>query len=460
MRMIYRIIMLTGVALLASLCMAAASEKEPRTLTLQQCRDLAIAADKELAIAGRKQEIAGYDRKSALANWFPEISATGTYQYNSRDLSLLPESVSEFLNAEGPLYDLRVEVDKALTLDVTNVFAGAVTVVQPVFMGGKIINADRMARLAVDIADIGYEDRLQQTLLSVDMAYWQTVSVAARKRLAESYSELLQQAVSDVTLLEAQGMATGSDVLSVKVKANEADILCTKADNALTLSKMFLARLCGMGTDSDFVLSDENADTIVTSGPVPERTDKEITAARADLRMLSLTADICDRRVAAVRADMLPQVVLTGSYVVTNPNMFHSFQNSFGGFFNVGVSVRIPITHGGERLQKTRKAKAEAAIMREKLAQAEEMAAMEAAQLRHRWDEAVRRVGMAGENLSAAEENLRTATVGFNEGIIAFTALSAAQTAWLQANTEYIDASIELNICSSALRKAEGLPLN
>ena len=45
-------------------------------------------------------------------------------------------------------------------------------------------------------------------------------------------------------------------------------------------------------------------------------------------------------------------------------------------------------------------------------------------------------------------------------GIIAFTALSAAQTAWLQANTEYIDASIELNICSSALRKAEGLPLN
>ena len=59
------------------------------TLTLQQCRDSAIANNSGLKIARQKIEIAGYDRKIALANYFPDISASGAYMYNSRNLNLL-----------------------------------------------------------------------------------------------------------------------------------------------------------------------------------------------------------------------------------------------------------------------------------------------------------------------------------------------------------------------------------
>lgn len=87
--------------------------------------------------------------------------------------------MSEFLNAEGPLYDLRVEVDKALTLDVTNVFAGAVTVVQPVFMGGKIINADRMARLELMVDEYITSGRIHDTGMPSPAAFSRHLNLSA-----------------------------------------------------------------------------------------------------------------------------------------------------------------------------------------------------------------------------------------------------------------------------------------
>ncbi|MCR5519582.1 MAG: TolC family protein, partial [Bacteroidales bacterium] len=62
-----------------------------QTLTLQDCRELAVQSSKELDQAKIEREMAGYDRKIALANYFPNISATGTYMYNDRDIALISD---------------------------------------------------------------------------------------------------------------------------------------------------------------------------------------------------------------------------------------------------------------------------------------------------------------------------------------------------------------------------------
>ena len=63
-----------------------------RVLTLQQCRDSALANSIDMKMAEQKITIAGYDRKIALANYFPNISANATYQFNSRNLILLDKN--------------------------------------------------------------------------------------------------------------------------------------------------------------------------------------------------------------------------------------------------------------------------------------------------------------------------------------------------------------------------------
>ena len=70
-------------------------------MTLQQCRDSAIANNKDLKIAAQKVEIAGHDRKIALANYFPNISASAAYMFNSRNIDLLTQEQSDVLTNLG-----------------------------------------------------------------------------------------------------------------------------------------------------------------------------------------------------------------------------------------------------------------------------------------------------------------------------------------------------------------------
>lgn len=60
-----------------------------QVLTLDSCRAWAIRNNKELKMSALKQEAAHWQRKSALTNYFPRINAVGTYQYTSKEISLL-----------------------------------------------------------------------------------------------------------------------------------------------------------------------------------------------------------------------------------------------------------------------------------------------------------------------------------------------------------------------------------
>lgn len=474
---------LTLLYILAGAMMLPPNADAQQILTLEQCREMALSSDPALKATDKKREMAEYDRRTAMAYRFPDISVVGTYQYNSRNLSLLPENVSDFLQngipagrtaTGGPtatggrttiggqtaigdkINGIMADIDEAFTLHTHNVFAGAVNITQPIFTGGKIANTGKMAELAKELSEAEYDAGRQEIILNVDRAYWQTVSISAKKRLAGNYADLLHMMEHDTEILEKEGMATGSDVLAVKVKANEADMLYTKAWNGLELSKMLLCKLCGLDLDTEIVLADEDREPGPTIEDVPVRSKDEIFASRPEIRSLDLAVRIYDRKTAVARADMMPQIALTGNYIITNPNMFHGYRNSFGGFFNIGVTMKIPIIHGLEASQKTKRAKAEAEMMRYSLDEAMDMVTLQVSRLHKRMEEAIETTGIAYRNLESAEENLRTATVGFNEGVITSNTLFAAQTAWLQAHTGYLDAWIDVQLSRSELLRAEG----
>ena len=93
------IVVYAGLSLSLAALPALAEARE--VMTLQQCRDSAMANNISLKESAQKVRIAGYDRKIAIANYFPEVSASMAYMYNSRDLDLLPEKYAETLPALG-----------------------------------------------------------------------------------------------------------------------------------------------------------------------------------------------------------------------------------------------------------------------------------------------------------------------------------------------------------------------
>lgn len=496
-------------------------------LTLEDCREMAIARSKDLEQARIQVKMADYDRKIALANYFPNISAKGAYLYNNRDIALVnaeqsarlqnagtliqgqmneavsgawqqmsgamaakmtelikanPAMALEYMvspmwknvlgmlqgvdpaslagmmpNIADPVNAIGQDIDKALHPNLHHILVGAVTVQQPVFVGGKIIYSNQMAALAQDLAASKYDMKYADVVLDVDQAYWQIVSIAEKLRLAQAYADLLHQMEHDVQLSIESGVATESDALQVKVKANEADMMRTKAENGLTLSKMLLCKRIGLPLESEIVLADENLDAVPGVQYGAEKSMEDIYARRPETRSLQLASQIYDRKAKVVRADMMPQVALTANYLLTNPNAFNGIQNTFqGGMLVAGVMVNVPIFHGLEYVNKYKKAKAEASLYRTQYEDARELIRLQVTQQRKLLGEASEKVDMTLSNLESAEENLRKATVGYEAGVVPTNTVLAAQTAWLSAHSEYIDAGIELQMAAAALNKAEG----
>ena len=359
-------------------------------------------------------------------------------------------------DVSGAINQIGSQLDDALHLDIHNVYVGAVSVTQPLFVGGKVIAANRIAALAEQLAKDKYDTKYQQIIVGIDQSYWQIVAIAAKKELAESYADLLEKMVRDVNTMVAEGVATESDLLSVKVKANEADGMLLKATNGLKLAKMLLCKEIGLPLDSDILLADEGSESVPAPQLISAKTMEEIWADRPEIKSLRIAAEIYDNKVKVARADMLPTIAATANYLVSNPNVNNGFRNDFGGRFSAGVMVSIPIFHGYEAGYRTRKAKAEAQLYRSRLEDAKEMVCLEVSKYTNEQSEALESLLKAESNLESAEENLRTATIGFEEGVVDANTAMAAQTAWLKAHSEYIESGIALQMASVNLQRAQG----
>lgn len=452
--------------------------------TLEQCRSLALANNKQLMIARQSMDKAHYQNKEAFAAYLPALDFAGGYMYNQKELSIFSKDQLLPIKTFNPVtnsYDFNLVTNPAtgqpiktpdgqyipsqvalipkesMTYDIHNVFFGAVTLTQPVYMGGKIVAMNRLTKYAEELAQQMHLSEAENVVCAVDAAYWQVVSLKNKRDLAVAYVNLLDSLDRNVRLMEQQGVATKSDRLSVDVKLNSAQVDLTKVENGLTLSRMALAQVCGLPINAGMCVVDEEVRAGIVEAPGLSATDIDSAYVRRhDLRALSLGIDIAGQQKKVALSSMLPNVALVGTYSFSNPNMFNGFEKRFSGAFSVGVMVKIPLWHWGGDYAKYRAAAVDETVMRLRLDDAREMVNLQVSQASYKAQEAYKTYHTTLTNLESADENLRTATVGFREGVVTSDDVMAAQTAWLKANSENIDAMIDVRLSNTYLSKVLG----
>ena len=435
-----------------------------RMLTLEECRNLAIQNNKELQISGEKIKMADNEKKAAFTKYFPQLSANGAYMWNQKDINLLDmgalsSSLSSSLGglAQLPMIQhLMSGVNDMQHLDVQNIWVGNVSLVQPVFMGGKIVNYNQITKFAKQLAESMNNLQLQDLIYKTDETYWQVISLVNKKKLADAYVDLLRKMDSDVTAMIYEGVATEADGLSVKVKLNEAEMAQTKVENGLALTRMLLAQICGLSLEEDLSLADEKLDNFPVETTQASADLNEAFMNRNELRSLDLATKIYKRKERIALAEMLPNVALAANYFVTNPNVFNGFKNDFAGMFNVGVMVKVPLSGWWEGTYRRNSAKAETRIKTLEWQDAREKIELQVNQSVYKVNEAGKKLIASSRNMENAEENLRRANFGFEEGVIPALNLMEAQTAWGSARSSLIDAQIEVKLTEVYLSKALG----
>lgn len=488
--------------LILALTTLATSAQAQQTLTLDSCRAMALRNNKTLSASRLQLDMARYNKKAAKTKYLPHISALGGYELTSREISLLSKDQKSALanagtNTTGALHNdiagaltslaqqgiltpeqasnlggmfgqvgskigeavnhVGQNIVDAFRTDTRQMYALSVMLTQPIYMGGAIIAANRMADIGEEMAQNNIEASTQNTLHSIDKAYWTVVSVHHKKQLAESYLAVVKKLDDDVSKMIHEGVATRADGLKVDVKVNEAEMSLTQAENGLALAKMLLCQLCGMDVDSDITLADENADNIVEQADDAQADRAVAMENRPELKLLQNSADMSRQATKLVRAAYLPQVLLTGGYVATNPNVFNGFERKLSGMWNVGVMVRVPLWNWMEGTYKVRASRIATTIVELERDDIREKIDLQVSQSQFKVKEANRRLAMATKNVENAEENLRCANLGFKEGVIPTTDVMAAQTAWVQAQSQKIDAEVDVKMSQVNLKKALGV---
>lgn len=473
-----------------------------RTLTLEECRTLAVEGNKQLQIKRAEQQLATQTRQSTHMLYMPKLKIEGSYLRTNQELSLLnddqkatfsnmgtalagtmqqnvpgiltslaqqgiitpaqAQGLAQFAGQSLPqlqqsLNHLGEEVVDAFRTDSRNLILGSVNLTQPLYTGGKIKAANKMAELNEELTATQTELTEDEIEQRTDQAYWLVVSLCHKERLATSYRDLLLHLDSDVQKMISEGVATKADGLSVSVKLNEAEMTLTQVEDGLALSRMALCQLCGLPVDSQITLEDEQNKYLEDPLETPSADISQVYENRPEIRMLRTARKIADQKIKMTKADYFPTLALTAGYTLTNPNLLNGFKKRFGGLWYVGALVSMPISNLWESRSKVAASRTQAHIYDLRREDAESLIGLQVSQDEFRLAEARKKLKMTEKNIESAIENLHSANTGFAEGVFTATTVMEAQTAWLKAQSQQIDAQIDVRLAISELKKSMGI---
>ncbi len=496
------------------LSLAACGTSRAQTLSLDSCKARAVRSNKQMGMAKVKMEIAKNTRKAARTKYLPHVDVAGGYMYSSREISLLSDDQkvaignmgTEFVQTfTGQMPDLKTGITNMITnmvqqgalspaeaqkiqgmmqnigsagqklgqelaaggdaigqqivdafrTNTHHLFTASAMFTQPVFMGGAIVAANKMADIAEKMAGTNVVSKERDILYKVETAYWTVVSLKQKQKLATDYLALVQKLDDDVHKMIKEGVATRADGLKVDVAVNEAEMTKTKVDNGLSLARMYLNQVCGMPLDDNTELADENSSDLEATSTTQYQSEGAYER-RPELQLLNYTVDLSKQQTKVIRAGYMPQVALTGGVLFSNPSVYNGFERKFKGAFNIGVMVRIPVLDWGDTMYKVRASKCATTMAQLAYDEAHEMIELQITQSNFKVREAAKNLESAKKNIERAEENLRCANIGFKEGVMQTTDVMAAQTAWMQAHSNKVDAVIDVKMSESALKKALG----
>ena len=426
-------------------------------LTLDQCHQLALDNNKRMAAASKQTQAASYLQKSYKGNFFPNFMASGTGLYSSANGTFsipggnLPTFVLDATGQPTPNGGFAYFPGIDLNYKVRTVWMGGIQVEQPIYMGGKILAAYRMATLGKQMAQLNETLTASEVILETDQAYALMVKAQEMNKVAESYHAVLTELMKNVQSAYKHGLKSKNDVLKVQVKLNESELSIRKAENALRLANMNLCYLIGKPLTETLQISDDFP-------AIEQHLEMQIAdiSTRPEYGLLNKQVEIAKQQVKLSKSELLPQVGIRGSYDYVHGLKVNEQTLFDKGSYSVMLNVTVPLFHFGERINKVRAAKSQLEQTRIEQADLNEKMYLELAQAVNNLDEAKLQAALADRSLEQADENRRISKGEYEAGLEPLSDHLEAQALWQQAYETKVDAHFQLYLNYVKYLKAAG----
>ena len=450
----------TVLAALAALTCIAAPAQELR-LTLEECREMALQNNSSAVGAALDLEAARYQKQEAFAEYFPRVSAMGfgfwafdpLLEIGVKDIfgnNDFSNNLQGLIDSYAPMYGLPTSYTT-----LSRGYLAGISVMQPIFAGGRIVNGNRLAALGVEAAGLQQEVQRRSTSDEIEGYWWQVVSLQEKRELLAGSKEFVDTLFRDVTAAYEAGLVTEDELLQVKLARNELLSNEVQLDNGLKLAKMNLLNSIGQGYTvisanaseerpyiDSIVLADEEG---LPGPPEAYYVDEEsIAASMEETRLLELQVEAAELQKKMALGEALPQLAVGATYG------YYDFTGK--GDFNglAFATVQIPISDWGKTGAKMKRLQTQvdkAASQRDYLQSQIILGVRQSwVELNSAWSQ----YQLALDSEAAAEASFGRVERNYEAGMVTIAELLQSQTSLRQASDKRADA---LNSYRQALRK-------
>lgn len=421
----------------ASLCIGA------QTMSLDSClalahRHSAASSNAEIDVA-----VAQETKNQLFTKYFPQVQAMamGFYSLNPMiDLGIddiKNAGVRDILNMFYANYGAALGIDKSFTLLQHGTMAG-VMAMQPVFVGGQIVNGNKLAQVGVEAA------RRQQQVVNrridadIEEAFWLVYGLEQKQSVLETVRSMLLSIGDDVRNAVEAGLAIANDQLQVEIRQNDVASKMLNVESGLRLAKWALCQSMGIQmTDSFDILAPEHFMAVMPS----QRVEAEAVIERPELQLLQLNLQAEQLRKRIAIGEALPSLIVGAGYSYNN--LLN--KNAHNG--TVFFTAKVPLTAWWETSSKIRQH--DLLIRKAANQQSDYFEKMEL-ETRRAWNElneAYRQLGIIGRTVDNAKENLRISQLNYNAGLITLSEYLQSQSLYAQTLDQQSDARTRFLIC-------------
>lgn len=420
-------------------------------LTLDSC--LSYAKQRNCSIQSARLEVAVSRelKKQVLWLYFPQVSLSGFAFGAMRPLIELDvrtmSNSSEMNDFLSELFNIIKENDPEADVDPMirkirwGVSAQAIAV-QPLYWGGQIVNANKLAKLGIEASQLKQEVSERDVLQEVTETYWLISGLQEKQNTVDKVVTLLDTINEVAQVAFNNGLAMRNDLLRVQLKQNEIQTLSLKLTNGIELASRMLCHMIGMSYDAPLVLEKAESDTLMAS--LPAKPGVNSAANRPEAHLLE----------ANIRYQQLLKKITLGS---TLPHLAIGASGGYTNFFErhkwnglAFLQLSIPLTQWGQTAHQLNQHKLK--IQQAQLMQKDLNEKMDL-QNQQVYDQLIESAKLMTQHQSAAElaeDNYNLALMNYRAGVATMTELLEAEALLLQAQNNLTDSRINYR---TAMRK-------
>lgn len=406
----------TIITLLPLLPAVAQGQKEYEAdslLTAERCAEMAIANNAAMRNAAKNVESARETRREAFTKYFPQVSASAAAFRTHNDI-------------------LEYDFFNLVTLGIIDrgKVAG-VQAVQPVFMGGQIVNGNKLAKVGEEAAELQARQTSDQVRLTARTYYWRLVTLNAARHTLEKALQTLDTLDLQVQAAVDAGIATRNDLLKVQLKRNTYRADMVDLENGIDLFGRLLGQYIGLPEgvrpvpvvavpDSMPLLPD--AVYMLPADALPQTADYQLLNKNIEAKKLEKRMEV---------GKNLPTVALGAGW------FYHDVLRQDHNFGTVMVAVNIPLSGWWGGSHAIRKKEIAVQVAQNEFSDLSQKLEIEMSDKWNNLTSAHRKMAIAREAIGQSEENLRLNRAYYDAGMCTVTDMLEAEALTRQAEDDF-----------------------